>query len=203
MNHAHEVFVTIGAALGIVATVMVIILQFHRVCYLVTSFFKWLYSCPGRIQMIFEQWKRVRELRPSWETTEIGIAEITYNNGSYHITVPVEVEYTNHDPRFPIEMDCGTILMDMYNLGKGRDKDPYRLHSTTEPATFKIPKGDTINKRCLFSGTEEGMPLLGKHTSCRIIAIGKARVHGINNLVNLKPKKIKVTVQFIKNSEVT
>ena len=149
---------------------------------------------------MLEQWRRIRELSPIWKITEIGVAEITYSDGSYHITVPIEVKYTNRDPRFSIEMDCGTILMDMYNLGKGRDKDPYRLRSTTELVTFKLPKRDTINKRYLFSSTEEGIPLLGKHTSCKIIAIGKARIHGINNPVSLQPKKIEVAVH--KNPEV-
>jgi len=194
MGHAHEVFVTIGAVLGIVATIMIIILQFHRVCLLVTSFFKWLYLCPRRIQMMLEQWRRTRKLGPSWEVTEIGIAEVTHSDDSYHITVPIEVKYTNRDPRFSIQMDCGTILMDMYNLGKGRDKDPYRLYSTTELVTFRLLKMGTINKCYLFSSTEEGMPLLGEYTSCKIIAIGKARIHGINNPVSLHPKKIKVAV---------
>lgn len=143
---------------------------------------------------MLEQWKRIRELCPSWEIIEIGIAEITYSDSSYHITLPIEVKYTNRDLRYSIEMNCGTILMDMYNLGKGRDKDPYGLYSITELVTFNLPKGDTINKCYLFSGTEEGIPLLGEHTSCKIIAIGKARIRGINSLVSLRPKQIKVAV---------
>ena len=143
---------------------------------------------------MFSQWRMTREFRPCWEIIKVEIAEITYNNNSYHIKLPIKVRYTSRDPRYSIYMDCTSILLDMQNLGKGRDKKPYRLNSVVELATFNLPKMGTVEKNYIFSREEDGKPLLPNHTLCKIIAIGKARIRGITNVVTLQPKQFEVIV---------
>lgn len=120
---------------------------------------------------------------------------VTQTNGIYHLEMAVDVEYVSRDNRYITRMDCTTILMDVQNRGKGRDKNPYRLHARTDLQNWDLPpagKGqDRYVRKYVFYGTEEGVPLLGSSTSCKILSIGKARIRGISRAKSLKPAKLK------------
>jgi hypothetical protein len=92
-------------------------------------------------------------------------------------------------------MDCNTILIDIYNKGKGREKRPYSLHSKFGEGMWSLPPADKRTIRYDFSSEEIATPLLGEQTICQIILIGEASVAKLPFSAGLKAgKRFKVNV---------
>jgi hypothetical protein len=159
---------------------------------------------------MFREWRWWKQYHPSCEIGEKGKLRITKISNMYFMKLKIEVKYTSRDNRHDTRMDISTILLDVYNMGKGRDSKPYRLCRSAMP--FKIhpieedddgvflvmsfswylPCRESVVIRYDFLGDIDAPPLVGTSTSCKILAIGKAKIEGIP-----KSRQLKVDDKFL------
>lgn len=190
-------YVQIGAILGIVSSFVLLILHFKELVDTIRSFLKWFYGWLKWRWVLFRQWRWWRKYRPSFNLANVGRLKITEVNGTYHMELKIEVKYTSNDSRYPTRMDCSTLLLDVLNTGKGRDKAPYRLHNTqfawrTSPPDeseeggfpavnpfWNLPCNAEWIIRYTFIGQMEVLPLVGETTFCKIVTIGKASIERV------------------------
>lgn len=184
MDLIREWFLVIGAGLAIILTIMKL---FPRMPH----FLKRGYLRIKRGVSIFREWRWWKQYCPTCKIVSVGKVKIIRVDEQFHIELPIEVEYISRDSRYATRMDCTSILLDMYNRGKGRDKEPYRLNSRIKLLCWDLLPMANERKQYNFIRDEEGTPLLTNSTSCKIIEIGKAHVHGISGSRSLNPITIK------------
>jgi len=145
-----------------------------------------------------------KQYRPSCEIVEVGVLKIAKSINEYRMELKLKVRYTSRDGRHDTGMDISTILLDVYNTGKGRDSKPYglfpdnwttKIHPIEEDNkggfpvignAWKLPCTESVVLRYTFGGNISAPPLVGTSTSCKILAIGKAKIEGITESRQLK-----------------
>ncbi len=158
-----------------------------------------------------EEWWE--QYRPSCEIVKVDYLQITKDANAYHFELPIDVKYISRDPRYSTRMDCTTILMDVFHTGEGREKPPYRLHSSTLPLRIEppisegryhvelqqkwdLPSNELRVIRYTFIGQEEGEPLIENETFCKILAIGIPLIKNIpiNKPLKIEDSKFPITI---------
>ena len=202
-------YITIGSIiLNIILVIVLLILYSQQFTHTIRSFVVWLYKWLMERPMAFNQWLWSGKYRPSCEIVKVGELEITEIHDHYYLKyqmqLVIDVKYTSNDYRFPTSMDCTTILLDVLNTGKDRDKTPYRLHRSAHfwrieppdeieegcfpevPLQWDLPSNEYRIIRYTLRGEEMAEPLLDDSTFCKIIAIGEAQVERIRKIRQLK-----------------
>ena len=153
---------------------------------------------------MFREWRWWKQYHPSCEIIKIGELQISKFNNEYHMELKIEVRYTSRDNRHDTRMDISTILLDVYNTGKGRDSRPYRLvadnwtlkiHPIEEDNeggfpvighVWTLPCEEIVILRYTFRGLIDALPLVDNSADCEIVAIGKAKVERVPRSKELK-----------------
>lgn len=152
----------------------------------------------SKLTTSYKQWRNFRWFKkycPAWEIVNISPLKVRHIGEKFRLDFSLEIKYTSRDTRYPTSMDCNTILIDIYNKGKGREKRPYRLHSKLEEGIWSLPPAGKRTIRYDFSTEEIATPFLGKKTICQIILIGEAHVAKLPFSADLKAgKRFKVNV---------
>jgi len=116
----------------------------------------------------------------------------------------IDVKYTSRDNRYNTLMDINDVYLDVDNTGKDRDSKPYRLCRSDfclqiQPIeedsngwfsvvslSWNLPCGESVIIRYDLWGQIDVPPLVGTSTSCKIVAIGKAKIDGVTESRQLK-----------------
>lgn len=183
MSCWKETLQTIGAVLGILAAAGVILLQFQRVVAVLRSLAHCVCSIPQKVRQMLKRWKERRwakELLPLWVVSGVGVLQVTQRATGFRLELPIEVDYTSRDNRYHTTVHRKDAVMYVFNEGRGRDSYPYKLHNTTLD-TIELPpdEGKPVPVRYCFVGTEEGRPLLGTRTRCKLSSAGVVNLHNI------------------------
>lgn len=215
------IYVQIGAILGIVSGIsgiVYVILHFAQLLGTIRSFLKWLYGWLKWRRVLFRQWRWWKRYRPYCEIVKVGVLKITKSINTYHMELKINVKYTSRDNRYNTLMDINDVYLDVYNTGKGRDSKPYRLcrsdfclkiHPIEKDSngwfpvvslSWNLPCGESVIIRYDLWGQIDVPPLVGTSTSCKIVAIGKAKIEEVPRSKDLRVDG-KFSVEVVKEYE--
>ena len=83
---------TIGAIFGILAAIMLVMIQFHQVVNVLRSFRDWIWSLPqngGQMIRRFRENRWAKEILPDWDIVEVSSLLITRSSDGYNIQLPI------------------------------------------------------------------------------------------------------------------
>lgn len=153
---------------------------------------------------MLREWRWWERYRPYCEIVKLGALEISKSINTYHMELKIDVKYTSRDSRYNTLMDINDVYLDVYNTGKGRDSKPYRLHRSdfclkihpiegdtngwfpVVSLSWSLPCGESVIITYDLWGQIDVPPLVGTSTSCKIVAIGKAKIEGVTESRQLK-----------------
>ena len=204
-------YITIGSViLNLILLIFLLVLHAPQTIRTIRLFLVGLWVWLKVRPMAFNQWRWWKQYRPSCEIVRIGKLIIVKPSDRYYMELRIKVRYTSRDGRHDTGMDISTILLHVYNTGKGRDSKPYRLFTdnwTTKihpieedsdggflviPDIWSLPSGGNVVVRYTFNGFINAPPLVGASTFCKIVAIGKAKVGEV-----LGSRELKIDGKFV------
>jgi len=181
--------------LGAIAFVFALILNYTEVRKKIKELMNQLRKGFGDRRQMFRERRWWKQYHPSCEIASVGKLEINRINGKYDMRLEIDVKYTSNDNLHPTRIDIATVLLNVASIGKDRDKVCYRLYcsnfvwrvapATNEggyrhvPNVWDLPSKESWVIRYTFIGEEAVSPLLDDSASCKMVAIGKAKIERV------------------------
>lgn len=197
MDSIHP-YITIGSIiLNLILVIIFLVLYLPQAIRIIRSSLIRLRTWLGGRPTAVDQWRWWKQYRPSCEIVKVGVLKITKSTNQYHMELIIESKYTSRDNRYNTLMDINNVYLDVYNTGKGRDNKPYRLHRSDMPLkiypidedndggflvvalSWNLPCGESVIIRYDLWGQIDVPPLVGTSTSCKMVAIGKAKIERV------------------------
>ena len=193
-------FQTIGAVLGIIATLMIVAIQFQQVSAILQKLIRFIYSIPKRTGIMINdvrEWRWARSLLPDWEIIKIGELTITRLDNDFRLELPIEITFKSRDDRYLTTLDCHSMI-DLHHKGRGRDRHPYRMISPTQIISLQCGESKPVNYT--FSRVENGRPLLVDEASFNRLHIATVELVHIRKKYQLSTK-VRIKISNIKWEE--
>ena len=186
-------YVVIGAILGIISSIVLLILHFQDLVETIRSFpnrsYKWL----KRSRNMFRERKLWGKYCPSWEIIDSGNVEIFKIGNDYQIKIPIKINFKSRDDRYETTLYVNKTKVIMWHKKDDREGNTYELKGSL--AAISIPPSDDYTVNFSFMKELKAQPLIDMHSYVKYIVYpGEAFISGISEIRSLG-KSNKLTAQ--------
>lgn len=166
--------IQIGAILGIISSIVLLILHLPQLGRMIISFlrksFVWLRGRP----LVIREFLWWRQCRPLWWVGNIGKAIITKEDNVFNIEIPIEIMYKNRDERYETQIQFDRVVFLMSHLGRGKERSPFELRSRQQQDIGVLEPMEIKQVSYVCAIKTPAKPLLGETTKCRVTVRAEA-----------------------------
>ncbi len=178
--NSTPLYIIIGSILGMIATVALLILHLPQIIHIIGSAvvrsFKWLIWRPTMIK----RWYWWKKYRPSWRIAEWGEVKITHIAAEqFQIELPLHLELESRNDKYNSVIEPYGVRLFMYHLGKGWEKQPYRLGGKLiDPAfgQFKLKAKDSVLVAFICNIVVSTKPIFADTVTCKVFSNTRATI---------------------------
>ncbi len=174
-------YIPIGAILGILCSIALLILHLPQLVRIIGSFIKQSFQWLWRRPIVLRHWLWWRQCCPTWEIAKVEKIRITKKGDNFEMEIPVEILIGSREKRYKTKIQHDRVVVSMSHLGRGIERSPFKLYGYPQEDIGHLDPMET--KRVHYVCVEEtpAKPLLGETTNCRVAVLSEAwiwTVHG-------------------------